>query len=128
MKKHNHLLVLAVILAAFGFASRLLAADPTVTETLVRIQAEVVSGDVTAFFEKSVVINGTTYKQPWESVGWNSSVTTVTVNGTTMTYGQVMQFVAAIANQERAAKLANPVAALPPIKLTANSVVLLAVK
>jgi len=110
MKNNPRFLVFGILFSVFGLIAPALAADPTVTESLVRIQSEVTTGDVTAFFETSVTINGATYKQPWESVSWNSSNTTVTVSGTTMTYGQVMQFVAAIANQERAAKLAAQVA------------------
>jgi len=79
---------------------------PIVTEALVRIQSEIQSGAVTAFFEKSAAVDGVTYRQPWASVDWNAGDTLVAVNGQTMTYSQVMQFVVAIANQERAAQLA----------------------
>lgn len=75
---------------------------PTVSEALVRIQSEVSSGDVTAFFEKSVDVGGTIFTQPWESVSWNNPDKTVTVDGVTMTYHEVMKFVIAIAMQERA--------------------------
>lgn len=80
---------------------------PTVTEQLVRIQSEVTSGDVVAFFEKSVTIDGTKFKQPWESVKWNASEKQVSVGGMTLTYSQVMGLVIAIAMQERAEQAAN---------------------
>lgn len=79
---------------------------PSVSEQLVRIQSEASSGDVTAFFEKSVTVEGTTFRQPWESVSWNASDKTVTVGDQTMTYSKVMQFVVTIAMQERAAAAA----------------------
>ncbi len=79
---------------------------PHINEQLVRIQSEVTSGDVQAFFERSVTLDGTTFRQPWESVAWNASDKTVTVGGQTMSYSQVMRFVVAIAMQERAAQLA----------------------
>lgn len=79
---------------------------PSVTEQLVRIQSEVASGDVTAFFEKSVTVDGTTFRQPWESASWNASDKEVTVGDLTLTYAQVMGLVVAIATQERAAQTA----------------------
>lgn len=72
------------------------------TENLVRIQAETTTGQVTAYFEKSVTVDGVTYRQPWESVNWNDSEKTVTVGKLSLNYGEVMQFVVAIAQQERA--------------------------
>lgn len=92
---------LPTILASFALLS-LAASSVTTSEQLVRIQSDVSSGQVTAFFEKSVAIDGTTYSQPWESVSWNASDKTVTVGDKSMTYGEVMQYVVAIANQERA--------------------------
>lgn len=86
-------LMFAAVLATTAFAQ-------TPTESLKRIQAEVPTGDVQAFFEKSVTVGGTTFRQPWEPVWWNYSSKTVTVDGKTMTYAEVMQFVVAIANQE----------------------------
>ena len=109
MKKHIIMLLLAVL----AFAISAFAQAPEPTEQLVRIQSEVSTGDVTAFFEKSVTVAGTTYRQPWESVSWNASDKTVTVNGTTLTYSQVMQLVVAIAMQERAAQLNPPPPAEP---------------
>lgn len=106
MKKYITMFILAVVACATtAFAQ-------TPTETLMRIQAETTTGDVTAFFEKGVTIDGKYYGQPWQSVGWNNSTKTVTVGGVTMTYGQVMQFVVAIADQEWAEKKAaeQPVA------------------
>lgn len=78
----------------------------TPIENLVRIQAETTTGDVTAFFEKSVEVDGTTYRQPWESVSWNASDKTVTDGVHTLTYSQVMTLVVLIALQERAESVA----------------------
>lgn len=111
MKKLIPFLLAAVAFCAIAFAQ---APTPEPTEQLVRIQAETSTGDVTAFFEKSVTIAGTTYRQPWESVSWNSSTKTVTVGERTMSYSEVMQLVVAIALQERAAQLAPPTAPEPP--------------
>lgn len=112
-------LVFVFMLAPFALAQ----ATSQPTEQLVRIQSEVATGDVIAFFEKSVVIEGVTYAQPWQSVSWNNSDKTVTVNGVTMTYAEVMQFVVAIANQEWAERKAaeaaqQPTARILPPKLT----------
>lgn len=101
MKKKIIILVLGAV-ALLGVA----AVSVTPSEKLVRIQAETETGDVQAFFETSVVIGDKTFTQPWESVSWNSSDKTVTVNGETKTYAQVMQFVVAIAQQEREAQKA----------------------
>jgi hypothetical protein len=101
----SKLLLLVGLVALCSVTS---AAEPVSSTALVRIQAEVSTGDVTAFFEKSVTVEGVTYKQPWESVSWNASDKTVKVGEATMTYSQVMQFVAAIAQQEYAAKLTPP--------------------
>jgi hypothetical protein len=78
------------------------APTPAPTEQLVRIQAETTTGDVTAFFERSVTIDGVKYPAPWQSVSWNNSTKTVTVGERTLTYSEVMQLVRAIALQERA--------------------------
>ena len=99
-------LINLLLVGLLAFASVASAADPVTSTALVRIQAEVSTGDVTAFFEKSVTFDGVTYKQPWESVSWNASEKTVKVGTKTMTYAEVMQFVAAIAAQEKAAKAA----------------------
>lgn len=79
---------------------------PAPTEQLVRIQSEGASGDVTAFFETSVTVDGIVYRKPWQSVSWNASSKTVTVDGRTLTYSEVMRLVVAIAAQERAAQKA----------------------
>lgn len=97
-------LLLALLSAA---ASAVAFADnppavPAPTEQLVRIQSEVASGDVTAFFEISVTVDGVVYRKPWQSVSWNASSKTVTVDGRTLTYSEVMRLVVAIAAQERA--------------------------
>lgn len=96
---------LKLLIAGCAFALAAFAQSPT--ESLVRIQAETKTGDVQAFFEKSITVNGTTYALPgWESVSWNSGSKTVTVGGETKTYTQVMAFVVAIAQQERAEQVA----------------------
>lgn len=103
----------SVLLAALlGLCASAFAAEPVTATALVRIQSEVSTGDVTAFFEKSVTVEGTTYKQPWESVSWNSSDKTVQVGDLKLTYSQVMQLVAAIALQEKAA--ADAAKTIPP--------------
>lgn len=107
MKKYITIMLLAAVLPITALAQ-------TPSESLKRIQAEVASGDVTAFFEKGVTIDGTYYGQPWQSVSWNNSTKTVTVNGKTMTYAEVMQFVVAIANQEWAERKAAEQATPPP--------------
>lgn len=107
MKKYIMLLLAVPALAVAAFAQ-------TPSESLKRIQAEVPTGDVTAFFEKGVTIDGTYYGQPWQSVSWNNSDKTVTVNGKTLTYAEVMQFVVAIANQEWADRKAAEAAQPPP--------------
>jgi hypothetical protein len=104
-------LAFLLLLAPAAFAQ---PAEPQPTESLVRIQSEVATGDVTAFFEKSVTVAGTTFRQPWESVSWNASTKTVTVGERTMTYAEVMQLVVAIAMQERQAQLSPPPAPPPP--------------
>lgn len=110
---------LLIIAGLLAFASVASAAEPVTSTALVRIQAEVSTGDVTAFFEKSVTFDGVTYKQPWESVSWNASDKTVKVGTKTMTYAEVMQFVAAIAVQEKALK-DNPPAPAPEPAPPAN--------
>jgi hypothetical protein len=97
---------LILVLGAYALLG--VAAVPVApSEKLVRIQAEIPSGDVQAFFENSVTVDDKTFTQPWESVSWNSGDETVTVNGETKTYSQVMQFVVAIANKERSKRI-NP--------------------
>ncbi len=90
---------LLLFLAALGLAG---AADaPVVTEALVRIQCDLASGQVQAFFEKTVTVDGQAYRQPWTSVSWaTGSEKTVTVDGKAYTYAEVMAAVVAIANQE----------------------------
>jgi opacity protein-like surface antigen len=106
--------VITIILAVVAFATAAFAQQtPQPTEQLVRIQSEVATGDVQAFFEKSVTVNGTVFRLPWESVSWNASEKTVTVNGVTLTYGQVMAFVVAIAQKERQEQLNPPPAPDP---------------
>lgn len=111
MKKYTTMLILAVL--AFATAAFAQPSEPVPTEQLMRIQAEVSTGDVTAFFEESVTVAGKKYPQPWVSVSWNASDETVTVNGQTMTYSQVMQLVVAIAMKEREAQKNPPPAPEP---------------
>lgn len=88
-----------LFLALVGLAGA--ASAPTVTESLVRIQCDPASGQVQAFFEKTVTIDGQSFRQPWTSVSWaTGSDKTVTVDGKTYTYAEVMAAVVAIANQE----------------------------
>lgn len=114
MKKSTILLTLAALALAFLLLPlAAFAQAPAPTESLVRIQSEVATGDVTAFFERSVTVAGVTYRQPWESVSWRASDRTVTVGQQTLTYSEVMQLVVAIAMQERAAQQAPPPAPPP---------------
>lgn len=78
----------------------------TTTDTfLARIQTDP-QGDnptATAFFGSATTIDGVVYQAPWTSVNWPlNATTTVTVDGTTLTYAQVSAFVTAIAYQEKA--------------------------
>jgi len=89
----------ALFLAVVGLAAA--ASDPTVSESLVRIQCDPASGQVQAFFEKVVTVEGQSFRQPWTQVSWpTGSDKTVTVDGKTYTYAEVMAAVVAIANQE----------------------------
>ena len=80
----------------------------TTTETfLARIQTDPTGENptATAFFGSATTIDGVVYQAPWTSVNWPLNAdTTVTVDGTTMTYAQVSAFVVAIAYQEKAAQ------------------------
>lgn len=88
-----------ISLALVGLAGA--ASAPTVSESLVRIQCDPAGGQVQAFFEKTVTIDGQSFRQPWTSVSWaTGSDKTVTVDGKTYTYAEVMAAVVAIANQE----------------------------
>lgn len=90
---------LIVSIALAGFAGA--ASAPTISESLVRIQCDPAGGQVQAFFEKTVTIDGQAFRQPWTSVSWaTGSDKTVTVDGKTYTYAEVMAAVVAIANQE----------------------------
>ena len=90
---------LILFFALVGLAGA--ASAPTVSESLVRIQCDPAGGQVQAFFEKTVTIDGQSFRQPWTSVSWaTGSDKTVTVDGKTYTYAEVMAAVVAIANQE----------------------------
>ena len=72
---------------------------------LARIQTDPNSANpvATAFFGQKTTINGIDYEAPWSSVSWPlASQSTITVNGVTLTYAEVSQFVVAIAYQEKA--------------------------
>ncbi len=105
MKTLSSLLVL-LVLSVSALSAQTTPEAPTPTESLTRIEANVVTGAVTAYFKTSVVIDGQTYARPTVRTTWNSSTTTVTVGALTLTYGEVMQLVVAIAQQERAEQLA----------------------
>lgn len=100
--------IVSVLLALAASALLVAAVSVTPYENLVRIQSETQTGDVTAFFESGVIVDSVKYPNSagWESVSWNNGTKTVTVGGKTMTYAEVMQFVVAIAQQERAAQKA----------------------
>ncbi len=115
MKHLRRLFPYCVIAAAaaaflFGFviAARA-AAEATVTESLQRIQCEIPAGRAQAFFEKSTTVGGQTFKSPWTEVSWQvGAEKTVTVNGTTYTYAEVMAAIVAIAQQEKTASETPP--------------------
>lgn len=96
-----------LVLSFLLFAVVALAASaPVVTDALVRIQTNDGLGSATAFFEKTTVVEGQTFVQPWEAVSWSTTSTrtiTYTFGGQsyTQSYAQVMAAVTAIANQER---------------------------
>lgn len=87
-----------------GFArSAYAAAAASVSESLQRIQCDIPSGRAQAFFEKSTTVNGQTFKSPWTEVSWQTGAAkSVTVNGTTYTYAEVMAAIVAIAEKEKA--------------------------
>lgn len=98
-------LILSIALVGLAGA----ASAPTVTESLVRIQCDPAGGQVQAFFEKTVTIDGQSFRQPWTSVSWaTGSDKTVTVDGKTYTYAEVMAAVVAIANQENTPPAPTP--------------------
>lgn len=78
---------------------------PTTETFLARIQTDPTNENptATAFFGSATTIDGVVYQAPWTSVAWPlNATTTVTVDGTTLTYAQVSAFVTAIAYQEKA--------------------------
>jgi hypothetical protein len=118
MKTSRFFLVIGVTytFVALAFGAQLFAqsSTPVVSEQLVRIHAEVPTGDVTALFARTVTVAGVTYRPPLETVAWNASEKTVTVGQRTLTYAEVMQFVVAIALQERVAQINPPPPAPAP--------------
>lgn len=106
MKKLIALLILAVALCSLA------AVSATVTTKLARIQTDPNSSDdpmAIAYYASTTTIGEQTFDAPWVSVSWKLKDTTksVTVNGKTMLYAEVSQFVTAIADQEYAASLAK---------------------
>ena len=96
-------LLLAV--ALLGFAS-VAQTPPVATETLRRIQTDPAIGTVSAYFEKSVTVDGVTYAQPWQSVTWALAADkTVTASGRTYSYSEIFSAVLAVAKQERELQL-----------------------
>lgn len=96
-----------LFLAVAGIA--VAASAPVITEALVRVQCDPASGQAQAFFEKTVTIDGQSFRQPWTSVSWaTGSDKTVTVDGKTYTYAEVMAAVVAIANQENTPPAPTP--------------------
>ena len=98
-----------IFLACLLVAGIALAQVVTTTEQLVRIQTDPATGRVQAFFEKSVTIEGVSYKQPWTEVSWAIGADKmVTVGEKTYTYAEVLAAAQAIAEQEKAAQAAPP--------------------
>jgi hypothetical protein len=92
-------ILLTLALAAVALVA---AEAPVATETLKRIQCDLETNTVQAYFEKKITVDGQTFVQPWVGVGWTlGSDKTVTVGDKTYTYAEVMAAVVAIANQER---------------------------
>lgn len=93
-----------MVLALFAAGLCPAASAPVITETLVRIQTDPASGHVQAFFEQTTPINGKPVKVgDWIEVSWDIAANkTVTSNGKTYSYGEVLAAVQAIAQQERA--------------------------
>lgn len=83
--------------------------EPTVEEYLFRIQTDPnASADPisTAFFGKKTTVDGDVFKNDMaKSVSWRllDTESAVTVDGVTLTYAQVSQFVTAVAYQQKAA-------------------------
>ena len=98
--KNRILALLFIALASIVGA----ASAPGWVSTLVRIQTDPATGTATAFFERTITIDGTVAKHPdgWQSVTWSlGGNTTTTLDGITLTDAQVMQFVVAIAERRR---------------------------
>lgn len=95
--------IIPLILSVLAFLA-LGAAEPVVTEALVRIQTDPATGRAQAYFEKTVTIDGIAYAQPWQEVSWSlGAEKTVTIGDKTLTYAEVFAAVKAIAEQEKAA-------------------------
>lgn len=81
------------------------ASAPVWVASLVRIQTDPASGVATAYFERTITVDGTVAKHPdgWQAVTWPlGGNSTTTLNGITLTDAQVMAFVVAIAERRRA--------------------------
>jgi hypothetical protein len=101
MKIRHLILIAAALLVGVAFAQ-------TVNDQLVRIQTDPAAGRVTAFFEKTVTVEGVAYRQPWQEVSWevgsNAPVAITLADGSTAqtTRAQILAAVLAIAAEERA--------------------------
>ena len=102
----NRLLLILAGLTAFALLAGQSAA-PVVTESLQRVQTDPASGQVSAFYQKTVVMaDGTQFQQAWSQTTWAlNSATPVTItlaDGTTAqtTRAAVFSAVVAIANAE----------------------------
>lgn len=80
--------------------------NPTTTTFLARIQTDPQGNNptATAFFGKTVTVDGVSFEAPWSPVSWQikDSTKSVTVDGTTLTYEEVSKFITAIAYKEKA--------------------------
>ena len=98
------------LLCLLPFALLLLSAAsaPTVTETLVRIQTDPATGRVQAYYEKSITVDGVTYRQPWTQYSWaiggSEPVTITLADGSTATTtrAHLLTAVRAVADEVKA--------------------------
>ena len=104
---------LAILFLALSVLMVGQSAAPTVTESLMRIQTDPASGQVSAFFQKTIIMaDGTQFQQPWTQTSWAlASATEVTItlaDGTVAqtTRANVFAAVQSIATQEHASQAA----------------------
>lgn len=71
--------------------------------TLVRIQTDPATGRAQAFFEKTVTVEGVSFKAPWQQVEWplQSADLSVTIDGVTLTAAQISAYALALAYAAR---------------------------